>query len=61
MTNYREYRFAVIRGKTSFYVRSIGHFRLTPESPEEIKVAEERRNLHPSSEFRLVLSARFSS
>ena len=40
MKNYREYRFAVIRGKTSFYVRSIGHFRLTPESPEEIKVAD---------------------
>ena len=40
MKNYREYRFAVIRGKTSFYVRSVGHFRLTPESPEEIKVAD---------------------
>ncbi len=40
MKNYREYRFAVIRGKTSFYVRSVGHFRLTPESPEEVKVAD---------------------
>lgn len=40
MKNFKEYRFAVIRGKTSFYVRSIGHFRQTPESPEGIKIAD---------------------
>jgi len=40
MEFFKDYKFAVIRGKTSFFVRSCGHVCSPPEDPEAIKIAD---------------------
>ena len=40
MREFKDYKFAVIRGKTAFFVRSVGHFRVLPDNREGIKTAD---------------------
>ena len=40
MREFKDYKFAVIRGKTAFFVRSVGHFRVLPGNREGLKTAD---------------------